>query len=528
MADQFRESGRLGRRSQRRTAGFTLVEVLVVLAILVMLFALLFAPMITAFEEASQGQLNVRLQDATRTAMEQMKRELAQAIYVYPADLVQLGTGDWVVSTSQIAFIPPKRDGDGNPIDPLQAEMITDPNPDPGGPTVVPLSVCYQVALADSGPIEERNPPVVWREQGILRSQGPARAVSAIDSGRTAAYSVPQGTWNALTPRDGIEIPCSVTACFACATIDQYYTETCSACSSPNVMHLYRGLEFRPERICNERLEMSGDGSFYTARCGAWDGVPYEGWSLSALTAPFDPRVAVFRFSGASYSSLVFDTAGAPLPTGVATDQGPPDPDALYLAWDAGAGVVDMGNEAVARFWTPSVRDGDIRRMDYLADGTTPSATPNNDYTYLVEPAYLESAAGIPTKLVPGEVEVWWGGRRYSRTDTWQTSEIGRGEFYFDIDDSNPAYERGELRFHEFNPPQPDANTPLLVRYKFRRNFDSVTGRDDMVKVDYSTRSIMNIALIVADFLEPELRAEGETSDEVPLASKVHIGNPGR
>jgi hypothetical protein len=38
----------------------------------------------------------------------------------------------------------------------------------------------------------------------------------------------------------------------------------------------------------------------------------------------------------------------------------------------------------------------------------------------------------------------------------------------------------------------------------------------------------MNIALIVAAFLEPNLRAEGETSHEVSLAAKAYIGNPGR
>jgi prepilin-type N-terminal cleavage/methylation domain-containing protein len=49
-----------------RRAGFTLVEVLVVLAILVILFGLLFAPMMAGMDMATQGRIQARLQDTAR------------------------------------------------------------------------------------------------------------------------------------------------------------------------------------------------------------------------------------------------------------------------------------------------------------------------------------------------------------------------------------------------------------------------------------------------------------------------------
>ncbi|MBP8950929.1 MAG: prepilin-type N-terminal cleavage/methylation domain-containing protein, partial [Armatimonadetes bacterium] len=57
-----------------RCTGFTLIEVMVALAIMVILFALLFAPMIAGLEWVSSGRANVGMQDACRYAMEQIRR----------------------------------------------------------------------------------------------------------------------------------------------------------------------------------------------------------------------------------------------------------------------------------------------------------------------------------------------------------------------------------------------------------------------------------------------------------------------
>ena len=282
MANQ-KAGARPGSRTGRgRQTGFTLVEVLVVLAILVLLFALLFAPMITAFQQAAQGQLDVRLQDAARVATEQMKRELAQAILVHAAEKVELASGLYVLDTSRIMFIPPRRDGAGNPVQPLQPEMIAEPVPGTYGAQPKPLMVMYCVDKASPGePLSERNPPVLWRKQGLRRPPDAGNPTSWMDTGG-ASYTVPQATANMLTPRDGIEILCNSTISLSSGAMASYYVD--DGDMPGTLLRLYRGLEFRPERICNEQADLSGDGAVYTARCGGWDGLAGTDW-VSPWTA---------------------------------------------------------------------------------------------------------------------------------------------------------------------------------------------------------------------------------------------------
>lgn len=69
-----------GRRSER---GFTLAEMLVVVAILGVLFGLLFLPLMKAFGYIHTGNVRVGVQNAGRMIFEQMTREIADATYVY-------------------------------------------------------------------------------------------------------------------------------------------------------------------------------------------------------------------------------------------------------------------------------------------------------------------------------------------------------------------------------------------------------------------------------------------------------------
>lgn len=67
---------------------FTLTEMLVAIAILAILFTLLFIPMTEAFDNARRGRIMASLQNAADYALEIMTRELTQAVVVLPQERV--------------------------------------------------------------------------------------------------------------------------------------------------------------------------------------------------------------------------------------------------------------------------------------------------------------------------------------------------------------------------------------------------------------------------------------------------------
>ena len=64
-------------------AAFTLVEMLVVIAITVILFALLLRPLVESLRLTQSAQVQAAAQDAARITMERITRELGSAVYVY-------------------------------------------------------------------------------------------------------------------------------------------------------------------------------------------------------------------------------------------------------------------------------------------------------------------------------------------------------------------------------------------------------------------------------------------------------------
>lgn len=71
-----------------RLNAFTLTELLVAIAILSIMFTLLFIPMTQAFDNARRGRIMAELQNASDYALEIMVRELVQAIEVMPQERV--------------------------------------------------------------------------------------------------------------------------------------------------------------------------------------------------------------------------------------------------------------------------------------------------------------------------------------------------------------------------------------------------------------------------------------------------------
>ena len=70
-------------RYMKNNNGFTLIEILVVIAISAILMGLIMGPVVKSFTMTRQAQAMVQAQDSARFAMEQISRELSTAMYVY-------------------------------------------------------------------------------------------------------------------------------------------------------------------------------------------------------------------------------------------------------------------------------------------------------------------------------------------------------------------------------------------------------------------------------------------------------------
>src|SRR5438132_6956127 len=73
------------RRNLRSNAerGFTLVELLVVMAITTILLGLIFGPMVQSFNLTNRARVQVLAQDTARAAMETIQRDISNGVFVF-------------------------------------------------------------------------------------------------------------------------------------------------------------------------------------------------------------------------------------------------------------------------------------------------------------------------------------------------------------------------------------------------------------------------------------------------------------
>ncbi len=155
-------STRLHAVGRKARHAFTLVELLVVVALTALLLALLFAPIIQGFKLTNKARALAEAQDASRFGMERIKRELAQAAYVfdnsntpvtlpledptqprsaqypglYPTDASDVVTTRPNIAFAKIDFIAASNRAE----DPNQAIDPTTNQPVGGAPVVLPVS----------------------------------------------------------------------------------------------------------------------------------------------------------------------------------------------------------------------------------------------------------------------------------------------------------------------------------------------------------------------------------------------------
>lgn len=533
---------------RRERRGFTLVEVLVVLAILVILFGLLFAPMMAGMDMATTGRAQARLQDTARLAAEQMRRELANAMYVYPPPTYAANTGAGVVGVtdySQLVFALPASDAEGAPLTPRQPRTFTGAN----GPEMIVTRYYVRPPVVDADhEYDESNPFVLMRQEGLYRYNAATRAYEfgSEDSGSFVAGR-PMSE-NRITPAEGYDIPASTTICLDCQAMIVGYVKACTSCDKTNLVYLHDGVKFAPQRVIGEPLVASENNTLFTARHGTWMGTPNNGTiflpstALSTADSELQPRLVDYHWvpSEGAYSLIALDSAR------------PNVRDDVSLRWNSTNGTVQVGQwrtvqvhvdvsgtPAAGQFYELTI-EGDTYDGNGSRSGGSPAAPivpiypkaptrwdePRMPIAYRIEPR-LSDGRDVLAKLVPQStwVTVVLTGasdsRRanYTRVSDIHQGELGEYEFseYLQTDQLN-----GEVRFDRFAPPSPDQRTgctalDLYITYYYRRNFDRTAPyRDDALYADYSTGEIINITLIPQRFMDLQPYKDGASNMVVP------------
>ncbi|MFP3903610.1 MAG: prepilin-type N-terminal cleavage/methylation domain-containing protein [Armatimonadota bacterium] len=566
----------------RANRGFTLVEVLVVLSILVLLFALLFAPMMIGLDMATDARSQTKMQDSVRMAMEQVRRELSNAVYVYPnptiilaGDDETLGTADDRVVTdySQIVIVPAARDEDsGELLTPLQPRTYADGTL---------RATRFLVKLVyPSQPYGIDNPFALYRQEGMyLWDPVEARYIfGSEDSDGDFQPEVPE-VQNVMTAVRGTDLPATSTVCTACGTQTIGYVSQCPAdCGAPpEALHyLHRDVRFGPERITGETLAASEHNTLYSAEHGNWVGLGESqdgnlvltAAALSNLRTQLQPRIRAYRFNDTtgSYDTLALDSA-----TTRRSD--------IHLRLQPRRGQTRIGNWEFVKitvdpadlgsgglsanameFYDLTVTDvpdeaGQTETSDsWDSSGTGTRTTsvepiypsipeswqdPKMPVAYGIYPEHVDgTATDKPAKIVPGSIHVRMvytpsgtsqRHRDFTATDVADQEDIGQLQYslYMATDQTG-----AELRFNRWYPPTPEMfrnnagvvdldSFEIYIWYYYRRNFDPDTAQDDILVADYSTNEIINVNITLSQYEDPVPYTPGAQALVIPADVNV-------
>ncbi|MGQ9731795.1 MAG: prepilin-type N-terminal cleavage/methylation domain-containing protein [Candidatus Zipacnadales bacterium] len=587
--------------------GFTLVELLVVLAILVLLFGLLFAPMMTSLDLAKEGQAEARMQDSVSYAMDKIKRTVSNALYILPLETVlpPAAPAAAFVNTSQLVFVEPRRSRDpGTGILTLTEPLQPFTEPDVSQGTAWMEAVRYTVhprsgrivRFADLGIDFNAHPPgstysadypstgeeyvpsfedpfVLFEQRGIWYEVAPGTfRFGSIDPNTGTFMTNEPSSENALSLGEGQDVACTVSVCDNCGARYPGFRRYTMPCSAPacgataGYTYLFEGVKFAPQHVAGEQLEPLEDGTVYRAEHGGWAGYANSDATVAPPTlssSRLDPRIVVLRYDTGTggYTNLQMDTYD---PTVT-----PIQP--LGITWDPDAGAIRFGR-FFEQIITLTDSGGSVAGAETPDEATINELEPYGGYTAPSRYQIVPSPAAI---ILPKTVRVraiatldngetrWMD---FVRTEQLEQHQIG--EWQFAVKRMLPPASWApwvpenwalsmEILFNDMDgigPPSPlkfaralgvplgtVTSVELHIRYWARRNADifgpgTPSGRDDIVRVSYYTRSILDISLTLGEFEDYQEDANGNfilpppppTIKQASLHSTVVVRNAGR
>ncbi|HJN14639.1 MAG TPA: prepilin-type N-terminal cleavage/methylation domain-containing protein, partial [Armatimonadota bacterium] len=449
------------RKHFNRRRGFTLVELLVVLAILVLLFGLLFAPMMTSLDMAKSGQARAGMQDTVRYMLEDIRRTIGNAVQVLPMQVVVPASqpGAAYVNLSTLMTTMPQVNASGLLMSPLQPTTTPDPSgtnqmvairyiPHPKSGRIIryddtgvvdPPGATVGMGQPSSGleyaPTFD-DPFVLYRQTGLwFYHAGLGRYVfGSFNSAGQFATNQPI-TENALSMGRRYDIRCTASVCDNCGFRHpgyRPYTLTCSNCAQQlGYTFLHEGVQFAPQQTAGEQLEPLRDGTVYSAKRGGWTGYAQTDPTIPCpqlFERSLDPRVVVNRIDDSSGSPLFigteFDSHSAAL-------RGAP---ALNISWDPETGAVRFGRQfrQVIRLtdnagqvqMAVTADEANVASLDALPSPMSPTG-----YSIDTTPAAIILPSTIRVRVI---VNLQAGGTRWwdlVETNQLEQSQIGPNQF---------------------------------------------------------------------------------------------------
>ncbi len=382
--------------------GFTLVEVLLVMAIMVILFGMLFVPISSSIDMARAGQTRVQMQQQLQMAMQRVNRGLATARGIYLPEYIQLAGADgtpltpddtYLINYSNITFQPEGYSGTAA----VRYAVMTQEH------DIVPISgryYCVPTAL------ELDNPWILYRMEGRMEPVGGRNVFGEVgdtdgDGDVDGDDEFVIGYWssrNALTPDRNADIPVTRTICLDAAGYlvlppsppaepgqlwakgyvspgdldDNGTNDIDEVFGGGGVMlvYLHDGVKFGPLRVENERLADagSGDTTTFSAEYGYWLGLqnptftgPYSvGEAIWGPVGPMlinsselRPRIVVRRETNDINDPWVMDTDALDPATGqppVAVLRDAVIDNIYGTSWNSAQGTVTLASAAGPAF----------------------------------------------------------------------------------------------------------------------------------------------------------------------------------